>query len=343
MRACAVTLVFLFSLSGITPAQIGAKIQENPTLIGNWENNQFGYQMMLILQSDGNGEFGGENLKFTYTEKTLTISQDESVTTYSYALEPSTLQLSGGDLPAPISFSRLSTSTPPVLTNGNINNAPTSSGTSQAGVPTSNEIIGSWSGSGELIEFKSNGQCAYLGQTFPYSVSDGSVTLSAADGNHIFIYRITGDELTLSSGQHAVKYTRSSNAGSTANGSTSVGNAIIDQQLVGKWCYVDVNSYNSGASSSSTCVTLNGDGTYTYYGESSRSTSTQDYSGGTSSQQSDEGTWNVEGDKINFYSRTLGQKTYHLERRNHPKNVNDPMIVLDGMTLVSYYNKPPWR
>ncbi|HZV69137.1 MAG TPA: hypothetical protein VFG10_06315 [Saprospiraceae bacterium] len=32
-----------------------------------------------------------------------------------------------------------------------------------------------------------------------------------------------------------------------------------------------------------------------------------------------------------------------LEQRNHPKNVNDPMIVLDGRAFVTAYNKPPWR
>lgn len=32
-----------------------------------------------------------------------------------------------------------------------------------------------------------------------------------------------------------------------------------------------------------------------------------------------------------------------VEKRNHPKNVRDPMIVLDGQTFVTAYNKPPWQ
>ncbi len=34
--------------------------------------------------------------------------------------------------------------------------------------------------------------------------------------------------------------------------------------------------------------------------------------------------------------------TYQLEKRNHPKN-NDPMLLLDGQSFVTYYQKPPWR
>ena len=32
-----------------------------------------------------------------------------------------------------------------------------------------------------------------------------------------------------------------------------------------------------------------------------------------------------------------------LEKRNHPKNVNDPMIVLDGDAFVTATQRPPWK
>ncbi|MGB3080094.1 MAG: hypothetical protein WBB31_13500 [Saprospiraceae bacterium] len=80
---------------------------------------------------------------------------------------------------------------------------------------------------------------------------------------------------------------------------------------------------------------LNEDGTGEFDGET--------LTGGTSSQADDQGTWYVQGDRLYVHSRTIGDASYKLEKRNHPKNVNDPMIVLDGRTFVTAYNKPPWR
>jgi hypothetical protein len=100
---------------------------------------------------------------------------------------------------------------------------------------------------------------------------------------------------------------------------------------------------NQGTSSSSRCITLNADGTYIYNSESSRSVNTPDYYGGTNAQNSDQGTWYVNGDRIYYNSQTTGQGSYRLEKRNHPKNVNDPMIVLDGEAYVTATQRPPWR
>jgi hypothetical protein len=71
------------------------------------------------------------------------------------------------------------------------------------------------------------------------------------------------------------------------------------------------------------------------------STNTNSFSGGTSSQNSDSGTWWVVGDRIHYNSQTQGQGSYQLIKRNHPKN-GDPMIVLDGTSYVTYYQKAPW-
>ena len=67
------------------------------------------------------------------------------------------------------------------------------------------------------------------------------------------------------------------------------------------------------------------------------------YYGGTNSQGSDQGTWYVQGDRIYYNSQSKGPGSYRLEKRNHPKNVNDPMIILDGTAYVTAYQKAPWR
>ena len=95
---------------------------------------------------------------------------------------------------------------------------------------------------------------------------------------------------------------------------------------------------NLGASQSSRCITLNGNGTYTYAGQSD---SYNPY-GGATSQSADSGTWTATDTTLTAHSRSGKTTTYGLEKRNHPKNVRDPMIVLDGQTFVTAYNKVPW-
>jgi hypothetical protein len=343
MRTYPVAFLMLIGLSISGFSQIGSKLQQQSSIYGNWENSQLGYQIMLILQPDGKGEFDGEIISYTSTEKTLSLAVGSQVTTYNYVLGSNTLRLSDGDLVSPVTFTRLGSTPPKDLENLDFTGSPSS--TIAVSVPESTQgtIVGNWTGSGETIEFKSNGQCVYLGQTFPYRISSGQLTLSAADGEHIFSYSFTGDNLTLTASQGAVTYKRMNTTTDSNQSASNNPGGMIDQSLVSKWCYVDVNSYNSGASSSSTCVTLNADGSYAYYGESSRSVNTQDYSGGTSSQESDSGTWYVQGDRIYFNSQSKGLLSYRLEKRNHPKNVNDPMIVLDGNPFVTAYNMPPWR
>jgi len=61
-----------------------------------------------------------------------------------------------------------------------------------------------------------------------------------------------------------------------------------------------------------------------------------------SSQSADSGTWTATEGTLTTHSRGGKTSTYRLEKRNHPKNVRDPMIVLDGQTFVTAYSKPPW-
>jgi hypothetical protein len=109
-------------------------------------------------------------------------------------------------------------------------------------------------------------------------------------------------------------------------------------ELVNKWCWISVTTANQGARQSSRCITLNGNGTYTRVGESD---SYNPY-GGASSQSADSGTWTATETTLTTHSRGGKTTTFRLEKRNHPKNVRDPMIVLDGQPYVTAYNKPPW-
>jgi hypothetical protein len=326
---------FIFLLSLISTgwqmgyAQIGSGISQEG-LAGEWQNTDFGFAIVLVLRADGTGSFDGDPINYAAGDGKLNITMGAETEAYMYALQQDVLTLSGGDLPSKISFTRLGGEAPvkkqpvnPVVT------------------PTT-ELTGTWSGNNETLEFRADGYCLYLGQTFPYQANNGQVTFHTNQGNIQFAYSIDGNALTLSANGQQVVYTRGhQQAGNTGNKATSTGQVAMD--LVGQWCWIDVNSYNQGSSASSRCITLNADGTYTYFSDASRSVNTPDFYGGTTSQSNDSGTWSLQGDRIYYQSSQYGAGSYKLERRNHPRNVNDPMIVLDGEAYVTATARPPWK
>ncbi len=337
------TLALTFLLVPIfVTAQIGAKTQQGGKLTGIWQNNQFGYQMTLMLNADGSGEFDGEMIKYTTQANKLSLMQAGQTTVYTFVLQGNSLTLSGGDLDNSIVFTRGGAQD--VQTTQN-QTPQLNQQLQSAGAQNGNEVIGVWSGNGESVEFKSNGQCSYAGNTFQYQVSQGHIILVTPQGNAMLAYSVKGNQLTLSANGQQFTYTKG--AGHEGQGSpqtqtqAQTGGGRVAQELVGKWCWTNVNSTNTGGSSSSACIVLNGNGTYEYASERSMDTNTSSFYAGTSSQGSDRGTWWVQGDRIYYNSQTRGQGSYQLQKQNHPKT-GDPMILLDGEPYVTFYQKPRW-
>ena len=322
-----IALIFICTTA---QAQIGAKTQNK--IYGIWTNSDMGFQMTLMLNSDGTGEFDGDPIRFTQQGNNLSITQNGTSNTYDYKLQGNTLQLSGGDLDAPIAFTRQSTTAASHA-------ATEATVVKNQSTGTSKNLQGIWSGYNETIEFKNGNECVYQGQTYPYSISGNTINLQTAQGIFSMQYVISGNQLALTVNGQSLTYTKGMTVQNVPAGPKS--GKGLDMSLAGQWCYVNVYSTNSGGSSTSECITLKGDGTYEYFSESSRSVNTDAYYGGTSSQASDRGTWWTEGNRIYYNSQTKGQGSYQLEKRNHPKN-NDPMIVLDGRTYVTSTVKSPW-
>ena len=321
-------ILLICALNGIS--QVGAKAQQS-TLLGTWVNSDFGFEMTLLLNADGSGEFDGERLTYTINGPTLAVNQFGAINNYTFVLAGNKLTLSGADIEQPITFTRSGSQPVPAAEV----KKPESSNT------MNNNLVGVWTSGNESIEFKPDGKCQYVGQSYPYKVNGNQLILTTAEGDVAFGYSLSGDHLTLSYGSSNVMYKKG--GASTPLNSSNTSSGRIDQTIVGKWCYVDVsNIYGSSTSSSSTCITLNADGSYQYYGETSRSVNTPDFYGGTNSQSADQGTWYVQGDRIYYQSQTQGSGSYKLEKRNHPKNVNDPMIILDGTAYVTAFQKSPW-
>lgn len=322
-------VIFTLLIPILATAQIGAKVQQGNKLTGLWQNSQFGYQMTLMLNADGSGEFDGETIKYASQGNKLSITQSGTTTAYTFALQANSLTLSGGDLDQAITFSRSGTQQP-VEAQPQVQANTTS---------TSADVLGVWSGNGETLEFKNNGQCIYLGNNFQYEVSQGHIILKTVQGNAMFAYSIKGNQLTLSANGQQVVYNRGAAQSNAASQPTQGG--AVAQELVGKWCWTNVNSTNTGGSSSSACIVLNANGTYQYASERSMDTNTSTFYAGTSSQGNDQGTWWVQADRIYYNSQTRGQGSYQLQKMNHPKT-GDPMIVLDGEPYATYYQKPRW-
>jgi hypothetical protein len=110
-------------------------------------------------------------------------------------------------------------------------------------------------------------------------------------------------------------------------------------ELVGQWAWItSFNATSGGGRQTETVLTLNGDGTYTFFGLSSSSNPL----GSATSETRERGTWTATEDSLTLTCD--GQaRTFAMEKRNHPKNVNDPMIVLDGKAFVTVTLKAPWR
>ncbi len=282
--------------------------------------------MVLKLNGDGSGVFDGDVLKYTVKGNVLTVIMGVESTAYSFSLNGNQLTLAGGDLDGKLIFSR-------VVGAGSESSAEKRS---PAFSYTSRQLVGIWTGEGELIDFKADGTCQYNGSLFPYSISDGHLVIETTAGKAVFQYAIKGASLTLiTNGQQSVYFRP---PGSTLS-RPAKSEGKIALELVGQWCYLKMTS----SAQSSRCLTLNEDGTYSYFSGSSRSVSTNELSGGTSSQDTDTGTWYLSGDRLYYHSAATGNGSYRLEKRNHPKNVNDPMIVLDDEPFVSATQRPPWR
>ena len=105
MRALAILFLTFLGLSA--GAQIGAKTQQGK-IQGLWQNSSFGYQMTLILNADGTGEFDGDAIKYVAKDNkfTMTIVAEAETTIYNYNLQGNSLTISGGDLEEPITFTR---------------------------------------------------------------------------------------------------------------------------------------------------------------------------------------------------------------------------------------------
>lgn len=341
-----VGLLFLFLIVGLTAnAQIGARVKAPVAqgVHGVWENNEFGFTMTLMLMEDGSGEFDGEVISYSTSDNNLMMKFASGTTTYQYSMASSQLTLSGGDLDEPIVFKKSGGS------EGGMVSQTGGSASGEASTGSSGSIVGRWENQGQVLDFQSSNKVLIDGNSFDYQTQGSTVILSTPQGAVQFQYQLGEGHLTLTGPGGSLVYrelkegepvVKIQNVSAAGGGSAA--------ELAGKWCYVNVVSTGSGGWMTDECITLNENGTYEFYSENSGSASvTNQYGGqvafgGTSSQNQDAGTWQVQGYSLVAQSQSGARQTFTLEKRNHPKN-GDPMIVLNGRTYVTHWQKAPWR
>ena len=305
------TLVFLF-LAALT-------------LVGqsDWSGSWKGAELTLTIQAKGGPVYGGtitlEGRALPFTAQASGDRLEGSFTVEGAKFPFTVVRTGGGHLKL------VSDGAEYVLT-------PTSAARNPL-AGAGNSIVGDWQGPQGPVRFGADGTLVLAGQNYRYQVQGSTVLLIVADGQVPVPFQLQGDTMTLGVGPQAIRLTRGGPAARAGKGG-------VLPELVGKWCYqANVYATNGGGRSSSQCFVLNADGTYEYSGL----TDSYNPNGGATSESYDAGTWTATETTITANSRSKGPTTYRLEKRNHPKNVNDPMLVLDGQAFVTAWQKAPWR
>ncbi|KAF0244435.1 MAG: hypothetical protein FD180_2556 [Planctomycetota bacterium] len=118
------------------------------------------------------------------------------------------------------------------------------------------------------------------------------------------------------------------------------GGGGIAQELCGQWIWFsNFTANNGGGSQTNTWILLEASGRYKWHYDS---VSTNP-NGAAWGSEDETGTWSAAEGTISFRPDRGNPYTQALVKRNHPKNVGDPMIVLDGKAYVTATNRPAWR
>ncbi len=199
-----------------------------------------------------------------------------------------------------------------------------------APAPQSNaSIVGYWRNASGYARFNADGTGVMDGTPGRYEIRGNELALIGQQGQVALQFELRGDVLTLMANGKSIALNRVKE---------EAGDGSIRPELVGKWCWISVTQAQKGGRQSSRCITLNVDGSYIYAGE----TDSYNPYGSATSQFSDAGSWTATETTLTARSRSGKTIVYQLEKRNHPQNRNDPMIVLNGDTFVTQYARQPW-
>ena len=202
---------------------------------------------------------------------------------------------------------------------------------------TGETLLGTWYSEKGTVVFNRNETLVFNGVSYDYTVGKGVITLRGKEGVAAFSYQLSKGALTFTANDGTTTVFSRKQSSSGGSRQAGAGSGSSPKDLAGKWCYMSNIYASNGGSMSNRCFTLNPNGTYEYYSESS---SSGQY-GSVASQDSDRGTWSATRNTLIANSARYGKKTYKLEKKNHPKT-KDPMLVIEGDAYVTAYQKASW-
>lgn len=301
------------------------------SLVGTWRAKGDN-PLTLKINGDGKGSLNDAPFDYAVLEDTIVIKEGEQMSAYTFKLAGDALTLFTEDERG-LQFERVRASA-----SSNLRGAMTARNAPEEKT-RANPLVGRWISETNVAELREDGTLTLNGETLRYSVEGNVIKLFTDAGQMRLPFRLNGDTLSVSVDGEEMVYRRDGKGGgggmSGARGAASRGaNAA---ELAGKWCYMSNVSANDGGRMSSRCITLNADGTYEYYAETSSSGSVAS----SASQEYDAGSWTATATTITSHSSKNGTNTYPLEKRNHPKT-GDPMLVIDGDAFVTYHQRQPW-
>jgi hypothetical protein len=280
------------------------------SIMGRWRNAQG----MAQFNADGTGVIDGQQGRYDIRGDQLTLTGAQGQMTVSFAVNGDQLTLNANGNVVTLQRVKDETSPQPAAPAGG-----------------SGSIVGLWRNSRGTAQFNADGTGSMDGQPGRYVIRGDQVTLIGAQAQMTLKFQVNGDQLTLT-GPNGIPV-------AMQRVKEEAGPGSIHMELLGKWCWTtQVYANNGGARQSNRCITLNGNGSYEYFGL----VDSYNPYGGASSESHDQGTWTATETSLTTRSVSGRVTVYRLEKRNHPKNVRDPMIVLNGETFVTAYAKAPW-
>jgi hypothetical protein len=293
-------------------------------IVGDWRWSQG----LFHIGADGTAKIGALTYQYVLRNNVLVLTGADGKFEFPYELhgDSLTLTINGKATTLSRAGTQVHESQAPASPTSTSSSTSTSSPTGRG-----SGLIGEWHSPKLVIRIDAGGAAVIGGTPCRYVVRNNVIVFTGTDGNFEIPFELNGDSLMLTISGQPTQFTRGTQQQSQARGGG------ILPELVGKWCYMSNVNANNGGSASSTCVTLNANGTYQYHAESS----SYNPNGSVAGQTDDTGTWTATDFTLNVISRARGPLTYRLEKRNHPK-FHDPMLVIDGAAFVTFNQRAPW-
>ncbi len=193
-------IVLMLALSVLSVGLVWAG--QNSPLVGTWNGDFAGEPFQLILNADGTGQMDGP-IQWQAQGNKLTITEDDGSMEYKFVLKGSKLTVSGGDLEAPLTLTRIG-------------------GSGKAAPPVAQAPAGKPS-HGSAVQFLAGRYSAYSGHS-TYSGSYSSEKRGALCNNGMF--QLSSE--TSSSGSSGLAGAQGGDSGRwTAEGDESRGTLIL--------------------------------------------------------------------------------------------------------------------